>query len=288
MAEAPTVTVVIPCYNGGADLPGAIESVEAQTWRDFEIVVVDDGSDDPETLRVLANLGDRVRVVTQTNRGLPAARNAGMRAARGAFLLPLDCDDRLEPQFLEATLDVLEIRPTCAFAFTFMRLAGERQGVLRRFYNPFVQLFLNQIPYAMLIRREAWERTGGYDEAMRDGYEDWEFNIRLVNSGFHGFSVPQPLLRYTVRAGGMLESRASPRHAELWGDIQRRHPERYRVRALLGGWLRSRPWPAPYPEFLLIGLLIAHRLLAPAKFNRLFARLRGYSASARADRRRKS
>ncbi|MSO54535.1 MAG: glycosyltransferase family 2 protein [Rhodospirillales bacterium] len=287
MADTPTVSVVIPCYNGGADLPGAIESIEAQTFSEggVEIVVVDDGSDDPETLRVLAGLEGRVRLVTQPNRGLPAARNAGMRAAQGAFFLPLDCDDRLEPRFIEATFDALDVRPGCAFAFTHMKLAGERQGALRRTYNPFVQRFLNQIPYAMLMRRAVWEETGGYDETMRDGYEDWEFNIRVSNRELVGIVVAEPLFRYTVRAGGMLEGHSSPRHAQLWAEIQRRHPDLYRFSALISGWLRFRLRPSPYPEFMLIGLLMAHRWMAPAKFNRLFARLRRYSGSARADRR---
>ena len=75
------VGVVIPCYNGGAYLQGALQSLKAQTWSDFEVVVVDDGSDDAGTLRALEDM-DGVRLVRQENKGLPAARNVGMTATK--------------------------------------------------------------------------------------------------------------------------------------------------------------------------------------------------------------
>ena len=280
MAEAPRVSVVIPCFNGGAELPGALASLDAQTFRDFEVVVVDDGSDDPATLGVLDGLGG-ARLVRQENRGLAAARNAGMAVARGAYLLPLDCDDRLEAAFLERTLHALDARPEAAYAFCHLRLAGERRGVLHKDYNFFTQLFLNQLPYCLLLRRTTWEAGGGYDETMRQGYEDWELNVRLGGIGLHGVAVAEPLFIYRVSAGGMLRSLSNRLHGQLWRAIQERNPALYRPAALFRVWRQWRARPAGYPAWLLLGLLALHRLLPSAAFNKLFARLLRFSASAR-------
>ena len=282
MVEPPRITVVIPCYNGGAFLPGALESLCRQTFRDFEVVVVDDGSDDPATLAVLATLDEGVRLLRQENRGLAAARNAGIAAAHGAFVLPLDCDDRLEPTFLARTLAALEGHPEAAFAFSHLKLEGERTGTLAKDYNTFTQLFLNQLPYALLMRRGVWQAAGGYDEAMREGYEDWEFNIRLARKGLAGMVVAEPLFRYHVSNAGMLKAVANRRHAQLWRRIQAKHAELYRPRALVALWWRWRGRPAAYPALLLAGLLVLHRLLPVEAFNRLFAHLLRLSASARA------
>lgn len=281
MAE-PLVSIVIPCFNGGADLPGAIDSIRGQTMADVEILVVDDGSTDPNTLRILAGLESSVRVIRQDNRGLPAARNAGFRAARGAFLLPLDCDDRLEPTFLAKTRAALEANPHAGFAFTQMRLTGDLAGVTRKTLNPFAQLFLNQLPYCLLMRRGLWEASGGYDESMRAGYEDWEFNIRLAGLGHRGIALDEPLFVYRTSTAGMLNSLSRRRHAQLWQTIQDKHRDLYRPGNMWRLWRRWRTAPLPYPALVLLGLLLVHRLLPDPMFNALYARLLAFSASRRA------
>jgi glycosyltransferase involved in cell wall biosynthesis len=275
------VSVVIPCFNGGAFLEGALASLRAQTYRDFEIIVVDDGSDDAETLRVLDGLGPEARLVRQDNLGLPAARNAGIAAAAGVLVLPLDCDDGIEPEFLERTVAALDADPDAGFAFSHLRLIGERQGVLAKDYNFFTQLFLNQLPYCLLMHKQTWDRLGGYDETMRRGYEDWEFNIRAGANGLFGICVPEALFRYRVSDAGMLKSISNRLHAELWRDIQGRNPGLYRPRALIACWRQWRHRPMAYPAWLLAGLWAAHRVLPGIAFNRIYAALSRFSASAR-------
>src|SRR3989344_7713115 len=102
MKTSPVISVIVPCYNYGKYLEQAIESILAQTFLDYEIVVVDDGSTDQLTkdvLRTIKYFG--VRVIRTGNRGLAAARNLAIKQANGEFIVPLDADDKIQPEFLE-------------------------------------------------------------------------------------------------------------------------------------------------------------------------------------------
>ncbi|MDJ0896267.1 MAG: glycosyltransferase family A protein [Alphaproteobacteria bacterium] len=282
----PRVTVFLPCFNAAQFLPRALASLDAQTYRDFEVLVVDDGSTEPETLRYLdQDLPSGVRLIRQENRGLAGARNTGFREARGELVVPLDCDDALAPQFLERTIQTLDATPTAEFAFSHFELCGERRGVLVKHFNAFEQLFLNQLPYCMLQRKRMWAALGGYDESMRDGYEDWEYNIRAIGAGYIGVEVPEPLFIYTVRADGMLQMKSRRRHAHLWRDIQQRNPDQFRIarmRELHRIW-RNRP--STRPLFLCWVVFAAHRLIPATLFNALFRSLSFLSSSAQASSR---
>src|SRR5437867_457309 len=112
----PRVSVVIPCYNLGRFLDEAVDSVLAQTFQDFEIVVVDDGSTDQETQRLLADYRKPgTRVVRSPNRGLPAAKNLGLAETTGPYVCMLDADDRLDPQLLAKSVAALDGDPSVAF-----------------------------------------------------------------------------------------------------------------------------------------------------------------------------
>src|SRR5918993_3738999 len=110
----PLVTVVIPCYNQAHFLTEAIESVLSQSYPNFEVVVVDDGSTD-DTSEVASRYPQKVRLIRQENRGLAGARNTGIGHARGEYLVFLDADDRLLPKALEVGIEQLEAHPECAF-----------------------------------------------------------------------------------------------------------------------------------------------------------------------------
>jgi len=270
----PAVSVIVPCYNGGRFLDDLCDSLAAQTFRDFETIVIDDGSSEEATLRKLASLEPGIRVVPQENRRLPGARNAGFAEARGEFVLPLDCDDRLAPSFLTETVAALRgAASDIGFAFAHVRLAGDMDGVMPRHFNRFDQLFLNRLPYCMLLRRAAWQAAGGYDEGMRDGMEDWEFSIRLVQAGFGGVEIAKPLLIYRVSGDGMLMSRTARQHGTIWRYIRTKHRDLYRPSALLAAWRANRAAPGEIATLKAIGLLGLAKLLPEAWFNLLFYRL---------------
>jgi glycosyltransferase involved in cell wall biosynthesis len=267
----PRVSVIVPCHNGGRFLDGLFASLDSQTFRDFETIIVDDGSTEAATREKLAALDPAIRIIHQENRYLPGARNRGFHEARGALVLPLDCDDTLEPTYLAETVPILENAPAdVGFVFTHVRLADTLAGVLPRHLNRFDQLFLNLLPYCMLIRRSAWQSVGGYDETMRGGMEDWEFNIRLSRSGFRGIELAEPLFVYSVRPDGMLLSRTTRMHGTLWRTIRARHADLYRIAALVRLWRATRAVPSAVSAGTAAGLLLSARLLPETWFNNLF------------------
>lgn len=271
----PAVSVIVPCHNGGRFLDGLVASLRQQTFQDFEIVIVNNGSTEQDTLDTLARLELVARVVHQENRYLPGARNRGFAEARADIVLPLDCDDRLEPEFLAETLSALRAAPQdVGFVFTHMRLTGSVEGILATHCNRFDQLFLNHMAYCLLTRKSAWQKIGGYDETMRDGTEDWEFNIRLIKAGFGWVEVPKPLFLYTVRADGMLLSKSARMHATIWRRIRDRNPELYRLSELLRIWRESRP--SLFSTLRGTALLTLASILPESWCNRLFFRLNMY------------
>lgn len=185
-AVRPLISVVIPCYNHARYLEEAIASVRAQSYRPIELVVVDDGSED-DTPAVAAAYPD-VRYLRQENRGLAAARNAGLRASRGEYLVFLDADDRLLPHALQAGMACLSANPESAFASGAYRYMGEDGSPRREMPLPPIDAdayaaFLrgNHIGMhaAVIFRRAALEAIGGYDTTLR-ACEDYDVYLRVA------------------------------------------------------------------------------------------------------------
>jgi glycosyltransferase involved in cell wall biosynthesis len=261
------ISVVVPCYNGGKFLDQLTASLARQSFRDFETIVVDDGSTDPFTLTKLFALGPGIRVLHQENRGLSAARNAGIAAASADIVLVLDCDDQLEPDYLAATVAALQANPAAGFAYTHVRLTGGARGVQARYANAFDILFKNTIGYTVLMHKDAWRAAGRYDESMRDGYEDWEFNLRLLHAGFAGIEVAQPLFLYTASTGGMLLGHSSNRHAAVWRRIRAKHRALYAPACLLRLY-RAHGATSRLSPLRLVAQLALARLVPDAWHNR--------------------
>jgi glycosyltransferase involved in cell wall biosynthesis len=238
--SAPELTIVVPCYNGGRFFDQMFASLDRQTFRNFEIIIVDDGSTDADTKARLQNLPAGASVVHQENKGLAAARNTGFKAARTETVLPLDCDDVLEPTFLAEAMALLKAAPPdVAFVYSHIRLTGGRQGVHECNFDPFDQLFLNELPYCLLMRKSAWAAIGGYDESMRDGYggyADWDFNIHLSVAGYRAIRIDKPLFIYWVRTDGMLVSLSAKMHGTIWRYIRQKYRDEYRLAALYQRW----------------------------------------------------
>jgi glycosyltransferase involved in cell wall biosynthesis len=202
---APRISVLMPCYNHGAFIDDAIDSVLAQTFQDFEIVVVDDGSTEPGTIEKLRALATpRITVFRTENRGLPAARNFGASRASGRLFCALDADDRLAPTWFEKAVAVLDRQPHITFVSHWLETFGDEHWMWTPEQCDLPSLLArNAVNGAALVRREAFEGAGGYDESMRDGCEDWDFWLRLVEQGHQGAIIPEVLFYYRRRSDSM-------------------------------------------------------------------------------------
>lgn len=195
------VTVVIPCYNEAPEnLTEAVASVPKDPGT--EVIVVDDGSTRRETLEVLDSLG--VEVIHQVNAGVAAARNTGIAAGTGRYVLPLDSDDWLRPGFLEPLVRHMDNHDS-AIATTACQCFGHKQ---ERVVPPAL-VTASQIATkcdilnTSLFRRSDWEDLSGYDETLRKGFEDWEWWTRLLlHTGSTARRVDGPEFMYRVSEFG--------------------------------------------------------------------------------------
>jgi ABC-type polysaccharide/polyol phosphate transport system ATPase subunit len=230
--RSPKTSVIIPCHNLAAYLDEAVDSVLTQTVDDFEILIVNDGSTDTETNRLLGGYErPKTRVITTEHRGLAAARNTGIQAARGDYVCALDADDGLEPRFLEATTRVLDADDSLSFASCWLRTFGDEEWVWKPERWDFPALLAEcTIATPALVRRSALLAAGGYDEGMpQQGYEDWDLWISLVERGFKGTIIPEVLFRYRRRRGSMSSVCAQGDvHLALMGYLVGKHERSYR------------------------------------------------------------
>jgi hypothetical protein len=207
----PPVSVVIPVFNMARWVGDAIESALAQTVPagDVEVIVVDDGSTD-ESAAVARRYAPRVRLVQQPNRGLPAARNAGVRASRGRFLCFLDADDRILPEKTAVQLACFAARPDVGLVYGGWRYVDEAGRPLpERGWSPHEGDVLEPLlvgnlicVHAALVRREPVERAGGFDESLT-AVEDWDLWLRTAREGLRWAVVDEVVAEYRMRADAM-------------------------------------------------------------------------------------
>jgi glycosyltransferase involved in cell wall biosynthesis len=225
--EGPLLSVIVPCRNHGQYICDAIGSIEAQTFKGFEVIVVDDGSTDDETLRVFDELRHSGFTVLKLDGvGLAEARNHGILAAKGKYICCLDADDMLEPTYFEKCLRLLESNPGITFVYSHLKTFGDTHEVrLAEPFNLRTLLYHNYINATAIFRRDAWQVVGGFDPLM-EGYEDWEFWIRLGKSGRRGELIPEILFNYR-RHGHSLLDRSRKKHKDLVARIRRNNAELY-------------------------------------------------------------
>ncbi len=194
----PFISVVIPCYNDGKYLPETVAHVKKQTYTHFEIIVVNDGSTDKETLDILSDLTKQdVTVLHKENGRMSSARNYGVQHAKGALIAALDADDYFHHHFFEKAVKVLEENNKVAVVSSFIQLFGTFNKVSKpRGGDEFNFLLSNQCPACALVRKSCWNEVGGYDEKMVYGYEDWEFYIRITQKGWTVHIIPEKLFFY--------------------------------------------------------------------------------------------
>lgn len=197
-SKKPLVSVVIPYYNRAATIDETLESLRSQTFINFEVIIVNDGSTEQESIDKLEKLAYpdiNLRIIQQQNAGVAAARNTGIAQAKAPYILCLDSDDMLAPTYIEKCLISLETDANIDLVATDMHFFGVQDFVYKQGeYNPAELTSNNMVETAALYRKQAWVRSGGYKNDI--GYEDWEYWVTLAENGFWGKIIPEPLFNY--------------------------------------------------------------------------------------------
>jgi glycosyltransferase involved in cell wall biosynthesis len=209
----PVISIIIPCFNQGNYLEEAIGSiVQVKDKNIYQIIIVNDGSTDAPTLLKLKELTDKgYLVIHQDNKGLGAARNAGIKASSGKYILPLDCDNKIRPEYLPYSIFTLENEQGVDVVYSDGEYFGERTGTFKsREFNLQILMVENYIDACAVFRKSVWEEVGGYDEKMPAmGLEDWDF---WLNIAFHGAQfkyIEKVLFDYRYSNKSMVRTMAS-------------------------------------------------------------------------------
>lgn len=218
MAQHPIVSIIMPCYNDGAYLMQAVQSCQAQTLPDWELIIVDDGSTDPTTLQVLGELSsDKIVLLHTAHVGPSGARNHAIQHARGRYILPLDADDYIAPEYLMLATKILDEQPDAGIVYCHAELLGEANGPWQ--LPPYsLEHFLvdNCIFITALFRKEDWEYCGGFCTDFRHGLEDYDFWLSLVEMNRQVIQLPDTLFFYRIKPA----SRSTELHASIQHSVE--------------------------------------------------------------------
>jgi glycosyltransferase involved in cell wall biosynthesis len=229
MSHQPLISVVIPCYNDGVYLKETLNHLQKQTEQNFEVIIVNDGSDDPVTIEVLREIEQlNVIVLHKRNGRMSSARNYGVDRAKGKYIAALDADDYFHPSFFAKAIRVLEKDENVAVVTSYIQLFGEIKKVSRpRGGDENNFLFSNQCPACAMVRTNCWRAVGGYDENMVYGYEDWEFYIRITQQGWKVHVIPEILFFYRQTKKSTHKNFTLKHRPELVNYIVDKHREWY-------------------------------------------------------------
>lgn len=219
------VTVVTPCFNHGRYLAAMLASLWDQTFSNFEVIIVNDGSTD-DTAKILNSLTHRKLTVLHTPHYGPAhARNLAIKHSKGSIILNLDADDKIAPTFIEKCVAILDERPNVGIVYSDVELFGAQSGpFMIGDYSLEAMLFANCIVANACFRKADWAKTQGYSEQMDDGYEDFDFWLSIIELGRDVVKIEEPLVYYRTYPSPQ-ESRSGRRKKDPY------RVERVRVQA---------------------------------------------------------
>lgn len=227
--QNPTVSIIIPCYNQGQYLDGAVNSVLAQTYQDFEIIVVNDGSTDPETVEILKTYNQpKTTIIHTDNQGLPLARNNGIQVARGRYILPLDADDKIGNTYLQEALELLEDNDNLGIVYCEAEFFGEQEGKWALPEYEFPNILLRNVIFCSgFFRKSDWQEVGGYNPNMIYGWEDYDFWLSIIELGREVYRIPKILFFYRRQAVSMAKSLNPEKYIKCHTQIFNNHQKLY-------------------------------------------------------------
>lgn len=220
-------SIVIPAYNQGQYLSECVESVLSQTYKDYEIIVVNDGSQD-ETRYIAQQYP--IKYIEQVNKGLSSARNTGIMSMTGDWFYPLDADDMMKENCLQRVADTIAEHPEADVIAPSFKCFGKYQDQVILMPEPKLEDFkfvngqpMNRIGYFSAIKRDTLLEVGGYSPKMQFGWEDLHLTINLLSRGKKIVTIPEVLVLYRTKNHSMIHD-ANTHATELMGQIYKDFP----------------------------------------------------------------
>ena len=197
----PLVSVIMPCYNDGKYIPQAVDSLRKQTYQEIELIVIDDGSDEQATIDAIQNLHyPQMKLLHSDHLGPACARNRGIREAKGKYILPLDADDLIEPEYIQKAVNILEEKPSVGIVYCHADMFGENGGPWELpDYSLRAMLVENCIFVTSLFRKADWEAVGGFCESFKAGMEDYDFWLSLLERDLEVYQFPEVYFHYRIK-----------------------------------------------------------------------------------------
>ena len=222
----PKISVIIPCYNQEKYIAECLDSVLAQTFDDFEAIVVNDGSKD-NSLDIIKEYAskhpDKIRYIDQQNQGVVIARNIAISQAKGKYIYPLDGDDKIASDCLEKLHDAM-INNKGDVIYCNVELFGDETGIFNLSApTKFNMCIQNRVCVSALYKKADWEKYGGYDEIMKKGLEDWEFWLNFIEDNKSFYKVNESLFFYRILNASRNHSIDERINKELIKIIRNKH-----------------------------------------------------------------
>jgi glycosyltransferase involved in cell wall biosynthesis len=212
--KIPKISVITPCYNHGKFINEMIESVSAQTFEDYEIIIVNDGSTDntADILNYIDN--EKIKVIHTENHGPAIARNTAIRYARASVIMNLDADDKIAPDLLEKAYEVFEKISNAGIVYCDAECFGAKSGKFEiGEYTKEAMLFDNRINSLSFFRKDDWQKVGGYSDELIYGLEDWDFWLLIIELGREVIKIPGAHVYYRTYEK-LAESRSGRRKTD--------------------------------------------------------------------------
>lgn len=225
------VSVIIPCYNQGKYVSDAINSVLAQTYKDIEIVIVNDGSTDNSN-EIIKTFADKYKNILffdeNKNKGVINARNMAIEAASGEFILPLDADDTIEPTYIEKAVKILKENPNIGIVYCKARMFGIKNEYwdLKDFDKSNI-LYDNCIFCSALFRKADFIKVGMYKDYMLYGCEDYDLWLSFIEQGFDVYRIDEILFNYRQYEEDSRSTICSKNQDNIWKALIKNHIDLY-------------------------------------------------------------
>lgn len=195
------VSVIMPCFNDGDYIQESVKSVLDQTYKNIELIIINDGSTDANTIEILNQISDTRITIINSNRLRPAgARNLGIEKSTGLYILPVDADDKIDREYIEKAVNIMKNNDKAGIVYCQAALFGERSGRWDLPDYSLEHMLVDNIVFVTALFKKAdWERVGGFNTELKYGMEDYDFWLSILELDKEIVQIPEVLFHYRIK-----------------------------------------------------------------------------------------